>query len=130
MIKLTQKQIGITVTSLITAFLHLAAAFDRVLFPEGADPLFILNGIGYLGLLGAYMLPIPFLAGKRQLIKKFMIGFAVVTILAWLYIWVYQYVILQGVPFFSRDSWYGVPAKISELILIVFLSMDDDFDLF
>lgn len=129
MMKLTQKQAGITVTSIITAILHLAAAFDRTLFPEGPDPLFILNGIGYFGLLAAYITPISLLAGKHKLISKIMIGFAVLTILAWLYIWVFQYVIMQGVSFFSRDSWYGVPAKIAEVLLILFLSMDDDFDL-
>lgn len=129
MMRLNQKQAGIAVTSIVTAILHLAAAFDRTLFPEGADPLFILNGIGYFGLLAAYITPLPFLAGKRKLISKIMTGFAVITILAWLYIWVFQYVIVQGVPFFSRDSWYGVPAKIAEVLLIVFLSMDDDFDL-
>jgi hypothetical protein len=37
---------------------------------------------------------------------------------------VIQYVIIQGVPFFSHDSLYGVPAKISEVLLIWFLSQD------
>ena len=58
--KIQTKQYGIIITALITAVLHLLAAFDRQLFPDGADPLFILNGLGYLGLLGAYFLPIAF----------------------------------------------------------------------
>ena len=33
--KLSPKHIGIILTALATAFLHFAAAFDRVLFPDG-----------------------------------------------------------------------------------------------
>ena len=59
---------GIILMMLATAILHLAAAFDHELFPDPhwPDPLFILNGLGYLGLLGAYFLPIPFLQEKRK----------------------------------------------------------------
>ena len=66
--KLTGKHYGIILAVLITAGLHLATAFDKILFPDGPDPLFILNGLGYLGLLGAYFLPIPLwcLAGNRH----------------------------------------------------------------
>ena len=64
--KLTGKQIGIIVFGLITALAHLAAAFDKELFPEGPDPLFILNGLGYLGLLGAYFLPISFFQQRHD----------------------------------------------------------------
>ena len=122
--KLTGKQIGIIILTLITAFAHLAAAFDKQLFPEGPDPLFILNGLGYLGLLGAYFLPIPFFQQRHELVRRGFILFAIITIAAWIFIWVIQYVIIQGVPFFSRDSIYGVPAKIAELLLIWLLSTD------
>jgi len=119
--KFTLRQVGIVLTSIITAILHLMAAFDKNLFPDGADPLFILNGIGYLGLLGAYILPFPFFQQRRKLVRWALIGFAILTILAWVFIWVIQYVIIQGVPFFSRDSLYGVPAIIAELILLALL---------
>ena len=122
--KLTGKHYAIIILTLITAILHLAAAFDKELFAEDPDPLFILNGLGYLGLLGAYFLPIPFFQQKREWVRRGFILFAIVTIAAWVFIWVIQYVIIQGVPFFSRDSIYGVPAKISELLLIWFLSQD------
>src|SRR5512139_1200231 len=122
--KLTGKQIGIIVLALITAVAHLAAAFDKQLFPEGPDPLFILNGLGYLGLLGAYFLPIPFFQQRHELIRRGFILYAFITIAAWIFIWVIQYVIIQGVPFFSRDSIYGVPAKIAELLLIWLLYSD------
>lgn len=122
--KLTKIHYGIIIATLITAFLHLTAAFDKVLFPDSPDPLFILNGLGYLGLLGAYFLPISFFQERHKLVNRVMIGFAILTIAAWIFIWVIQYVIIQGVPFFSHDSIYGVPAKIAELALIYFLSMD------
>ena len=124
--KLSSKQIGIALASLATAVLHLTAAFDKVLFPEGADPLFILNGIGYIGLLGAYLLPIPFFQQKHAWVRWVLIGFAILTILAWVFIWVIQAVLLGGKPFFDYDSLYGVPAKIAELILLYLLWSDKE----
>jgi hypothetical protein len=110
--------------TLITAFLHIAAALDKELFAEGPDPLFILNGLGYLGLLGAYFLPISFFQQKHEWVRRAYMLFAIITIAAWIFIWVIQYVIIQGTPFFSHDSLYGVPSKISEVILIWLLSRD------
>ena len=122
--KLTGKHYGIIVLVLITAGLHLAAAFDKVLFPDGPDPLFILNGLGYLGLLGAYFLPIPFFQQRHNLVRVALIGFVVVTIVAWLVIWVGFYVIRDGYSFFDHDSIYGIPSKIDELILLALLWND------
>jgi len=122
--KLTGIHYGIIVLVLITAILHLAAAFDKVLFSYGPDPLFILNGIGYLGLLGAYFLPIPFFQNRHKLVWGALFAFVIVTIIAWLFIWVGQYVIIRGEPFFGHDSIYGVPSKIAELILLGLLWKD------
>lgn len=118
---LTGRQIGILVGVLATAFLHLAAAFDQQLFPMPPDPLFTLNGLGYLGLLGAYFLPIPFFQQKHKLVWWVLFIYVIVTIVAWLFIWVGINVIGQGVPFFSHDSLYGVPAKIIEVVLLFLL---------
>jgi hypothetical protein len=115
---------GIILLVLATAVLHLAAAFDRILFPESPDPLFILNGLGYLGLLGAYFLPIPFFQQRHQLVRWTLFVFAIITIVAWIVIWVGINVIANRVPFFSHDSVYGVPAKIVELILLFVLWQD------
>ena len=122
--KLTNKHYGIIIAALVTAILHLAAAFDKILFPDSPDPLFILNGLGYLGLLGTYFLPIAFFQQKHNLVRQGFIGFALLTIAAWIFIWVIQYVIIQGTPFFSHDSIYGVPAKIAEVVLIFLLRND------
>lgn len=122
--KLTGKHYGIIILILITAALHLLAAFDKQLFPDGPDPLFILNGLGYLGLLGAYFLPIPFFQQKHELVRKVLIGYAILTIAAWAWIWVIQYVIIGGENFFAHDSLYGVPSKIAEVALIFLLRAD------
>lgn len=122
--KLTGRHYAIIALILLTAFLHIAAALDKQLFEEGPDPLFLLNGLGYLGLLAAYFLPIPFFQQKHELVRWALIIYAIVTIVAWLVIWVGFSVIRDGIPFFSRDSIYGVPAKISELILIGLLVAD------
>lgn len=122
--KLTGKHYGIIILTLITAFLHLAAAIDKQLFPAGPDPIFLLNGLGYLGLLGAYFLPISFFQQRHELVRKVFMGYAVLTIIAWLVIWVGFSVIRDGIPFFSHDSVYGVPAKIAEVFLLWLLSND------
>jgi hypothetical protein len=122
--KLTSRSYGILIAALVTAILHLAAAFDKQLFPDGPDPLFILNGLGYLGLLGAYFLPIGFFQQKHNLVRQGMIFYAILTIAAWIFIWVIQYVIIGGENFFAHDSLYGVPAKIAEVALIFFLRAD------
>ena len=122
--KLTGKHYGIIIAALVTAIMHLMAAFDKQLFPDGPDPLFILNGLGYLGLLGAYFLPIGFFQQKHNLVRQGMILYAIVTIAAWIFIWVIQYVIIGGENFFAHDSLYGVPAKIAEVVLIFLVRSD------
>ena len=124
--KLTGRHYGIIVASLITAVLHITAAFDKQLFPEGPDPLFLLNGLGFWGLLGAYFLPIAFFQQKHDLVRKGFILYAIITIIAWLVIWVGFYVIRDGHSFFDHDSIYGIPAKIAEIILILFLRVDKE----
>lgn len=109
---------------LATALLHFGAALDKALFPDGPDPLFLLNGLGYLGLLGAYFLPIPFLQSRHRLVWWALVAYIILTIVAWLVIWVGINVIGNHVAFFSRDSIYGVPAKTIEVILLFLLRRD------
>ena len=116
--KLSGKQYVIVLLVVFTAVLHLIAAFDKELFPEGPDPLFILNGLGYLGLLGAYFLPIDLFQSRHKLVWQALFGYTTLTIVAWIVIWVGFYVIRDGMPFFSHDSIYGVPAKIAEFTLL------------
>ena len=52
-----------------------------LLFP---DPVFIMNGLGFLTLLGALYLPIPQLSRWRRQIRWLLIGYTALTIVLWL----------------------------------------------
>jgi uncharacterized membrane protein HdeD (DUF308 family) len=68
-------RIGVAVLTLIVAVVHLS-----LLFP---DPVFILNGIGYLALLAGLYLPVPRLVPHRRVVRWALVGYATLTILAW-----------------------------------------------
>jgi hypothetical protein len=65
---------GIALLTLATALIHLQLNFP--------DPMFILNGLGYLALLTALFL--PSLARYRRLVRWALIGYTALTILLWL----------------------------------------------
>jgi hypothetical protein len=67
-------QVGIVILTALTAVIHLYLGFSY------NDTLFILNGIGYLVLLAALFLPIPFARDHRGLVRWALIGFAALTI--------------------------------------------------
>jgi len=118
---------GIIALVIATAFLHFGAAFDPRLYESGhqlPDPLFALNGLGYLGLLLAYFVPLRFLKERHRLTWAILFAYVIVTIVAWVVIWVGFNVIRDGQPFFGADSLYGVPAKIAEVILLFLLWRD------
>ena len=69
-------QIGIIVLTLITAFIHPSLNFP--------DPVFILNGLGYLTLLAALYLPISQLVPYRYVVRWLLIGYATLTVILWL----------------------------------------------
>jgi len=95
-------QIGVTLLTLATALIHIS-----LLFP---DVLFILNGLGYLTLLAAYWLA----SGYRNIVRLAMLGFALVTIVAWVAI--------------GDKSWpagaLGYLTKGIEVVLIALLLVD------
>jgi uncharacterized membrane protein len=68
--------IGIIVLTLATAFIHLQLNFP--------DPVFILNGLGYLALLAALYLPVPQLARYRNVLRLALIGYTALTIFLWI----------------------------------------------
>jgi hypothetical protein len=110
--KLTGKHYGILVFGLATALLHLS------LFPRlGLDPI-ALNGLGYLALLGAYFLPIPFFQQKHTLVWWALLGYTVLTLVLW---------VIMGEKTFTFDfsnAAIGYYAKAAELFLIGFLLAD------
>ncbi len=123
--QLKARHYGIVVLVLLTALLHFGAAFDSQLFPDQRpDLLFTLNGLGYVGLLLAYFLPLGFLQVRHRLVWWTFFVYVIVTIAAWAIIWVGMNVIMGNMPFFAHDSLYGVPAKIAELIVLWLLWSD------
>lgn len=69
---------GVILLTLFAAAIHLS-----LLFP---DPVFILNGLGYLTLLAALYLPISRLAPYQRVVRWTLIAYATLTILLWVVI--------------------------------------------
>lgn len=105
---LTGKHYGIILFTLATAILHIT------LFP---DIMFTLNGVGYLGLLAAYLLPIPMFQQRRNLVWWVFVGYTALTIILW---------VIMGEKNFSAStsSMIGYYAKAAELLLLGFLIAD------
>ena len=110
--KLAPKQIGILVSGLATAFLHLYLASKMGFF----DPI-VLNGLGYIGLLGAYFLPIPFFQQKHKLVWWGLVGYTILTIILWFILGDKNFV-------FGTSAAIGYYAKTAEVILLAFLWSD------
>jgi hypothetical protein len=74
--------VGIFLLTLATAVIHLFLAFTAIPY-YGLNfgiMLFILNGLGYLGLLAVLQLPIPQLARFRSAARWVLVAFAALTI--------------------------------------------------
>src|SRR5215217_3347717 len=69
-------RIGIVILTLVVAFIHLSLNFP--------DPMFVLNGLGYLTLLAALYLPIPQLSPYRHVVRWLLIGYTALTFVLWL----------------------------------------------
>lgn len=111
--KLSGNQIGILVFGLATAFLHLYLASKMGLF----DPI-VLNGVGYIGLLGAYFLPIPFFQQRHKLVWWVLVGYTILTIILWAIMGDKNFV------FGFSSAAIGYYAKAAELLLLFFLWRD------
>ncbi len=95
-------QIGVVALAAATALVHLS------LFP---DPVFILNGLGYLALAGALVLPIAQLAPRRALVRRILIGYTALTVVLWV-------ILGARTPIAYLD-------KLVEIALIALLVWDD-----
>ena len=74
--------VGIFLLTLVTAVIHLYLAFTAIPYfgLNFGVMLFILNGLGYLGLLAALQLPIPQLARIRGAVRWTLVGYTALTI--------------------------------------------------
>jgi hypothetical protein len=103
---LSPAKVAIILLTIAAAGIHFS-----LLFP---DPIFILNGLGFLALLAAYFLPLPFAKDNRSLVKWAFMGYTAVTVLAWIAI--------------GEKSWplgmMGYLTKLIEIALMVLLWRD------
>lgn len=74
----------VTITAILTALIHLYYAFAQIGPTEALGALFILNALGFLGLLLAYLGKLSFLKLSHNVITWAFIAFTAVTILAWI----------------------------------------------
>ena len=95
-------RIGVVVLTLMAAIVHIS-----LLFP---DPVFILNGIGYLALLAALYLPVARLVPHRRAVRWALIGYAALTVLAWVAI--------------GERTTLGYSTTAGEVALVVLLLME------
>ena len=106
--KLSGIHYGIILAAVATAILHIT------LFP---DIVFTLNGLGYLGLLSAYFLPIAFFQQRHNLAWWALVGYTALTIVLW--------VIMGDKTFVAgTSSATGYYAKAAEVLLLIFLWAD------
>lgn len=95
-------RVGIVLLTLGTAITHLLLNFP--------DPVFILNGVGYLLLLAALCGLITPLAPHTAMIRRLLIGYTLLTILLW-------------VVFGARTT-LGYTNKLNEVLLVVLLVIE------
>ncbi len=101
------KKVLIIFMTVLTAGIHFSLNFGM----GKVDPLFTLNGLGYLGLLSFYLFPPKFLFKYDQWIRILFLGFTLVTIILWVFL---------GKPFTT----IGYIDKFLEMILVVLLVID------
>ncbi len=104
---LTFKKWLIIIATLITASIHFSLNFSMGKF----DPLFTLNGIGYLTLLGLYIFTPKFLLRYQNLLRIAYLSFTLLTIILWVFL---------GHPY----TYIGYIDKTVEMLLVVILLID------
>lgn len=106
-------QIGVVVTTLATALIHLWLGVVQISLGMMGGVMFLLNAGGYVGLLAALYLPLPieFIAKRRSLVRLALALFAAVTIIAWAFIST------------DKDA-LGFFTKAVEVLLMIFLVLE------
>jgi len=96
-------RLGIILLTVGTAVIHLYLGLRGF-------PLFVLNGLGYLGLLAALILPIPRISEYRNLVRWVLVGYTALTILLWILVGARNYI--------------GFADKVIELALVALLVLE------
>jgi hypothetical protein len=98
-------RVVISLLTLITALFHIL-----VFYPD-FDLWFTLNGLGFIGLLVALLVPLPILKNFPRLVRYGFIGYTLLTILMW--------IILQG-----EQTTQAYLIEVDQVVLIVLLWLD------
>ncbi len=98
---------GVLLCTIMTAVIHIYLSFQ---FVKSPDLVFLLNGVGYLALVGALYLPIAALTAYRTPLRWLLIAYTALTIVLW---------ILLG----ARTT-IGYLDKLIEIALIIFAWLD------
>lgn len=77
----TSYKSAIVVLAVITAVIHFYLAF--FVMKPSPDLVFLLNGLGYLGLTAALYLPLAFLAPWSGSVRWVLIGYTALTVILW-----------------------------------------------
>lgn len=79
------QHLSMAVLAIATAVIHIALALKALGVNDTTTTvMFSLNGLGYLGLLAAYLLPLPVVSERHGLVRWVFMGFTAVTIVAWI----------------------------------------------
>jgi hypothetical protein len=79
------QRILILLTGLFTAIVHLVILNIPFLRDQGTvDPLFTLNGLGFLALLAAFFFDIPVIRQYQKWVNWGLLAFTAVTLIAWI----------------------------------------------
>lgn len=102
-LNLTSRRDLIIILTIITAFVHLFLSLST----QPIDIMFLLNFLGYLGLLAAFILPLPVFKNYHGLVRWAFMAFTLVTIVGWI--------------IFGLRVWFAYPDKVIELVLVFLL---------
>jgi hypothetical protein len=102
-------RIAIIVLTLITAAIHLGIGISNILKGSagGLDYAFVANGIGYIALLAALFMDVPYFRDNRNLAHWLLIAFAGVTLVG--------YFVMNGFQFGT----VAIITKAVEVLLII-----------
>jgi hypothetical protein len=89
--------------------LTVAIAAIHISFYSSGGSIFLLNGLGYLGLLGLLYLPLGLPANLRRLARPALIGYAALTIAVY---------VIFSLRFNDWSLWLGPITKVLEIALI------------
>jgi hypothetical protein len=115
------RQWAIILLTVATALIHLVLAFQ---FQPGPDPIFILNAIGYLGLLALLYLPISSVQKYHTWVRWALMAFTAATLIGWLFVGVGSPFAGQPLTPVSSKAAVAYVDKAIEIALIVLLWMD------